>query len=47
MSIELIIIGVIVAPFILKRFDNELKQLGLSKKDIKILLIIIILYLLR
>lgn len=47
MSIEIIIIGAIAAPFILKRFDNELKKLGLSKKDIKILLVIIILYLLR
>ena len=47
MSAVVIGIGVLATPFLLKRFDNKLKELGLSKKDIKILLVIIILYLLR
>lgn len=47
MSIYIIGAGLIASPFILKRFDDQLKELGLSKKDIKIITVIIFLYLLR
>lgn len=43
---EVGIVAVIALPFILKKFDNQLKELGLSKKDIKIIVSILLVFLL-
>ena len=47
MSIYVIGAGLLAGPFILKKFNKELEELGLSKRDIKIITVIVVLYLLR
>lgn len=47
MEVYLIGAALIASPFILKKFNKELEELGLSKRDIKIITVIVVLYLLR